>query len=119
MEFPVARARRPQGELVDAVAREGRVCVAVDEARHRGEPARVELLDVSVEASERAHLPPRLDHPVAAEDVRVGERVERAEIAAAERRDTAGRRRQLRQVADEEPVTRRTRCHSAGAGADG
>ena len=76
VQLLVARAARAQRELLDAVAAEGRVRVAVDEARDRAEPAAVELLDVAVERRQLAHRAHRLDRPAVAEDVRVLDRVD-------------------------------------------
>ena len=49
VQLLVARAARAQGELLDAVAAERGMRVAVDEPRQRAETAAVELLDVAVE----------------------------------------------------------------------
>ena len=49
VQLLVARAGRAQRELLDAVAGERRVRVAVDEARDGAEAAAVELLDLAVE----------------------------------------------------------------------
>ena len=102
MQLLVARAAGAQRELLDAVAAERRVRVAVDEPRDRAQPAPVDLDDVAVERRQVAHAPHRLDRVAGAEDVRVLEHLDVAERGAAQRRLTAGRRRQLRQVADEQ-----------------
>jgi hypothetical protein len=49
VQLLVARPDRPERELVDAVAAERRVRVAVDEPRERAQPAAVEVDDVPVE----------------------------------------------------------------------
>ena len=94
--------RGAQRELLDAVAREARVRVAVDEARDRAEAAPVELLDVAVERAEVAHPPGRRDPPVLAEDVGVLDDLDLAERRAAERCSRARRGGELREVADEQ-----------------
>ena len=76
--------------------------VAVDEARDRAEAAAVDLDDVAVERRQVAHAPDRLDRLAAAEDVRVLEHVDLAERGPAQRRVAPGRRRELREVADEQ-----------------
>src|SRR6266566_6405200 len=67
----VAGAAGAERELVDAVAAEGRVRVAVDEARDRAEPTAVDLDDVTRDGREVAHAPHRLDRLAAEEHVRV------------------------------------------------
>ena len=79
MQLLVARAAGAQRELVDAVAAERRVRVAVDEPRDRAEPAAVDLVDVAVERRQVAHPPHRLDRVAVAEDVRVLEHLDLAE----------------------------------------
>ncbi len=101
MELLVARARGSQCELLDAVAGEARVRVAVDESRDRGQPAPVDLLDVAGERSQLAHLADRDDASVLAEDVGALDHVEEPERLATKGRGAAGRRGDLREVADQ------------------
>jgi len=109
----VAGAAGAERELVDAVAAEGRVRVAVDEARDRAEPAAVHLDDLARDGGEVAHAPHRLDRLAAAEHVRVLDQLDLAERGPAQRRDTSRRCRELREIADQQP-----RGH-ASRGADG
>ena len=71
VELLVRRPARAQLELADAVAREARVRVAVDEARDGRAPAPVDLDHLGVErsASRSAIAPDRDDPPVLAEHV--------------------------------------------------
>ena len=85
VQLLVARAAGAQRELADAVAAERRMRVAVDEPRHGAEPGAVELLDLAVERREVAHPPDRLDRLAVAEDVRVLDHVDRAQVGAARR----------------------------------
>ena len=71
MELLVRGTARAERELVDAIAREARVRVTVDEARDRRQPATVDLVDVAVERSEVAHPTDCLDPPAFAEHVGV------------------------------------------------
>src|SRR5205085_9401186 len=84
VQLLVARAAGPERELVDTVAAERGVRVAVDEAGDRAEAAARELLDLAVERRQVAHPPDRLDRLAAAEHERVLEHVHLAERAAAE-----------------------------------
>ena len=102
VQLLVARTAGAERELVDAVAAERRMRVAVDEPRDRTEPAPVHLDDVAAKSGQVAHAAHRLDRLATAEDVRVLEHLDRAERAAAERRLTARWRRELREVADEQ-----------------
>ena len=102
MQLLVARAAGAEGELLDAVAAESRVRVAVDEARDRAEAAPIDLDDVAVERRQVAHAADGGDRVVLAEDERVLEDVDLAERSPAKRRTAAGRRRDLREVADEQ-----------------
>jgi len=77
--------------------------VTVDEPRDSTAPAAVDLFHVVLEQRQVAHPPDRLDLPLAAEDERVLEQLDLAEPPSAERRVAAGRRRELREVADEQP----------------
>ena len=118
VELLVRHARRAQRELVDAVAREARVRVAVDETRNRAEAPPVDLLHVAVERPEVAHRPDRRDQAVLAEDVAVVDPVDVGERAPAQRRRASGRRGDLGEVADEQPGRRRCR-HGPGGGIGG
>ena len=100
----VRRPRCTARELVDAVAAPPRMRVAVDEARDRAQAAAVELVDVARERPEVAHATKGLDLAAAAEDVRVLVHEYVAEVATANGRRRARRRRgELREVADEQP----------------
>ena len=114
--------RRPGGaqrELLDAVAGEARVRVAVDEARDRREPATVDLLDVVIEARQVAHRSRRRDATVLAQHVRVSDDVDLAQRVAAKRRGAPRRRRDLREVADEESRRRLRGAHDPTAATEG
>ena len=100
--------------ILAAVTAEGRVRVAVDEPGDRAAPAAVELHDLAVEGPQVAHPPHRLDRLAGTEDVRVLEHLDLRESLSAQRRVASGRRRELREVADEQP----RRAH-ASAGAPG
>ena len=102
MQLLVRRARRTQRELLDAVAREARVRVAVDEAGDRATSTRVELLDLPVERAEVAHAPHLHDLRPLGEDVRLLDDRHLAQQRPAQRRGIAGRRHELRDVADEQ-----------------
>ena len=102
MQLLVARAPSTKRELLDAIAAESRVRVAVDEPRDRAEPPAVDLDDLARDGGQVAHAPHRLDRVAVAEHVRVLDDVDRAEIAPAQRRVRARRRRKLREVADEQ-----------------
>ena len=120
VELLVARAARAQRELVDAVAGEAGVRVAVDEPRDGAEPAAVDLLDLAVEPRPQlAHRTDGGDSPVLAEDVRVLDDLDPAERVAAKRRLAAGGRRELCEVADEQPPPARPVAHSADEGGIG
>ena len=99
----VRGARAPECELLDAVAREARMGVTVDEPRDCRQPAAVELLDLAVDRADVCHAPDLCDSPVLAEDVRILEHVERPQRVAAQRRILSGRARDLREVANQEP----------------
>ncbi len=114
MELLVRGTSRAQRELVDAVAAEARVRVAVDEARNGREPAAVDLLEVAGRrvarriarcprqgGGEIAHRADRLDLPVAAEHERVVDHPHVAERGAA-KRAAASRGRDLREIADQQ-----------------
>ena len=83
MQLLVARATRTERELVDAVAAESRVRMAVDETGDRAPPAAVELDDIALEPREVAHPPHRFDRVAGAEHVRVLEDLDRAEPRSA------------------------------------
>jgi catechol 2,3-dioxygenase-like lactoylglutathione lyase family enzyme len=76
--------------------------VAVDEARYGRPAAPVQLLHVAVEGSEVAHASHSAHPPVLAKNVRVLEGVERTHVSlASERRASARRRHDLREITDE------------------
>ena len=119
VQLLVGGAGSAQRELLHTIAREARVRVAVDEPRHRAEPATVELLRVADARVEVAHPPHRLDPALTAEDVCVLDHLDGAQVAAAERRAGAPRRRHLRQVADEQGPSGGGAGHSRGCGCIG
>ena len=63
VQFLVRRPACAQGELVDAVAREAGVRVAVDESGNGGQATPVQLFDLALERRQLAHPPHRLDDP--------------------------------------------------------
>ncbi len=121
MQFLVGRARGAQRELLDAVAGEARVRVAVDEPGDGGEPVPVELLDLDAERRETPHLADLDDARPRAEHVRALEHVDEAELGAAQRGSGTRGGRDLGEVADEEARGRLSpgRRHSSAPGADG
>ena len=102
VQLLVGRSRGAQRELLDAVACKARVRVAVDEARDGTAPRRVELLDVAGERAELAHAPHLHDLRSLHEDVRTLDDHHFPQQRSAQRRGVAGRRHELRDVADEE-----------------
>ena len=102
VQLLVRRSRGAQRELLDAVARKARVRVAVDEAGDRAAPLRVELLDVAVERAELAHAPHLHDLRSLQQDVCILEDRHLPQQGPAQRRGVAGRRHELRDVADEQ-----------------
>ena len=105
VQLLVARARGSERELLDAVAGEAHVRVAVDQARDRAPPAPVELLDFAARIHELAHASYRLDAAVEAEDIGVLDHVHVAERRTAQRRSVRYLRRgDLGEVADQEPA---------------
>ena len=132
MQLLVARTRGAQRELLDAVAREARVRVAVDEAGDRTVPASVELDDVAVERGQILHSTDGRDQAVLAEHVGVVEPVDVRERASAQRRIMAGGRDELLEVADQQarragnahavpapPIGASKPCSAAAAAASG
>jgi hypothetical protein len=101
VELLVGRACSPERELLDPVAAERGMRVAVDESRNRAEPATVDLEDVAVHRLEVSHAPDGGDRLALAQDVRVLDDVDRAEVGAAERRPSTRGRHELRERADE------------------
>ena len=99
----------PQRELVRPVARERRVRVAVDEPGHDGDAPAVELLDLPLQPRQLAHRADGLDHVVVEQDERVLDELERPERRTTEWRGGAGRRRDLGDVADQDPPRARHR----------
>src|SRR5215468_8146744 len=99
MQLLVACAAGPQRELVDAVAAERGVRVAVDEAWDRAQPAAVDFDDVVVERRKRAHPPDGRDRVALAEDEGILDCTDFAERRPTERGARPGGRRKLREVA--------------------
>ena len=119
VELLVACSARPQCVLVDAVAPEARMRVAVDEPRQRGLPAPVDLDEIAVEpigSPELTHPANRGDPSPFAEDERVFDHVDRSECVPSERRGPARRTRNLREIANEHPLGRSALVASAHGG---
>src|SRR5581483_9197215 len=76
--------------------------MAVDEPRNGAQAAAVDLDDVAADRRQIAHPPDRGDRLALAEDVGVLEDLDLAELSPAQRRTGPGRRRHLREVADEQ-----------------
>jgi len=89
---------------VRTVAGERRVRVAVDEPGDCSKATTVDLRHVAVELRQVAHPADVLDAPLVNDDVGVLDNLDPAEHLAAERRGTAGRRRELREVTNEQPA---------------
>ena len=102
MQLLVARPAGAERELVRAVAAERGMRVAVDKARDRAQPAAVELREVTVERRQVAHPPDGLDRLAVAQDEGVLEHLDFAERRSAEGSPPPGRRRQLREVAEQQ-----------------
>ena len=85
VQLLVARAGRAARELLDAVAAEGRVRVAVDEARNGAQTAAVELLDVAVECRQLRHRAHRCDRRAVAEHVRALDELSLAQSGSTQR----------------------------------
>ncbi len=105
VELLVARTRCPQRELLDAVAREARVGMAVDEARDRAEPAAVELLDLVVEWGEVAHPADGLDPSVRAQHVGGLDHIDEPQLSATQGCAPTRGSGELLEVADQEPAS--------------
>src|SRR5205823_12713645 len=102
MELLVPGARGTEGELLDTVAAERRMRVAVDEAGDRAPSPPVDLDHVAVERRQVAHAADRADRVAVAEDERILDDVDLAERRSAQGRAATRRCRDLREVADEE-----------------
>ena len=83
VQLLVRRAARAQRELLDPVAAEGDVGVAVDEAGDRAAAPSVHLDDVAVERLQVAHTADGRDRVVLTQDVRVPDHVDLAELRSA------------------------------------
>ena len=122
VQLLVARTRGPERELLDSVADERGMRVAVDEAGDRAQPASVELDDVVADLGHVGHAPDRGDAVVRTEDERVVEPIEIGERAATEGRVPPRRRDDLAEVADQQPAhaasVLRLARRSAGRGRD-
>ena len=101
MQLLVRRTPRPERELLDAVAAERDMSVAVHESGDRARAATVHLNDVAGEARKIPHPPDRCDAAVLAEDVRVLDDVDVAERLSVQRRGRPRGRRDLREIANE------------------
>jgi hypothetical protein len=100
VQLLVRRARGAQRELLDTVAGEARVRVAVDEPRDRTEAAAVQLVDVTVERRQIPHAAYGRDATLLTEHERVLEQDRLAQGSPSQRRRRARRRGELLQVAD-------------------
>src|SRR2546426_2728492 len=123
MQLLIARSGSAQRELLDTVAGEARVRVAVDEPGNGAQSAAVELHDVAGQGRKVAHETDGLDLPALAEHEGVFEHVHLAQRLPAQRRTAARRRDQLREVANQETrgnVRGLARgCHPPAEGATG
>ena len=106
-ELLVARTAGAERELVGAIAGEGGVRVAVDEAGHGRAPPSVQLLDVPVEGRQRPHRSERLDAIAVDQDVGVLHDFELSERSAAQGGGPSRGRRDLGEVADQQSSSRR------------
>ncbi len=111
VQLLVARPAGTERELVDAVAAERRVRVAVDEPRHGAQATALHLHDLAAECGKVAHPPHGLDRVAGAEDEGLLDHLGIAERRSPQRRSTACRRRELREIAEEQ--TRRGRRHAS------
>jgi hypothetical protein len=103
VELLVGRACGSLCELLDPVAAEACVRVTVDQTRDRAQPTPIELLDRTVEARELAHPTDACDTTLLAENESVLEDLHLPQSVPAQRRLPPRGRRELRQVADEQP----------------
>ncbi len=71
MELLVGGTPGPERELVDPVAGETRMGMAIDESRNRRKPSTVDFIHAGNVRRQIAHRADRLDPAVAAEDERV------------------------------------------------
>ncbi len=113
VQLLVSRTRGTERELLDAVAPECRVGVAVDEPGDRAEPGAVELLELAllgpaVERPQVAHRADRLDRRTVADHVGVLDHVDPTERLSPQRPATPRGRRDLRQVPQQEAARRRS-----------
>src|SRR5438874_11053422 len=104
MELLVARAGRPQGELLDTVAREARVRVTVDQAWDGAEAAAVDFDHVAARRLQVSHLARLHDVAAVAQDEGTLDDPHVAERRSAQGGVRASRRRELRQVANKQPA---------------
>jgi hypothetical protein len=106
MQLLVRGAYGAQLELLDSVAREAGMGVAVDQPRDGAETATVEFFKLAVRFPECrakvAHRAERGDSPALAEDVCVVHDLDNSERGASKRRVRARRRCQLGDVTDEQ-----------------
>ena len=102
VQLLVARAACAKGELLDAIAREARMGVAVHEAWDGAGATAVHLDDLTLESRQVAHGADGLDAAVRAEHEAVLDDVHAAERASTKRRDAAGRGRDLGEIVNEQ-----------------
>ena len=126
VELLVGGTGGAQLELVDAIACEASVCVAVDQPRYGTEATSVELLELLELAAGFAKLCTKLAHRTEgsdasafAQDVCVANDFDGRERLAPKRRLAPGRSCQLREIADEQAPTAYAVTHSAGWGGIG
>src|SRR5581483_4714111 len=103
VQLLVARPRRAPRELVDPVAGEAGVRMAVDEPRDGGSTPAVELDDLVAERPEVSHPADGCDGVAVAEEVGILDDLDLGQRRASKRSPTTRGRDELRQVADEQP----------------
>ena len=99
----VRRSACPERELVDPIATEARVCVAVDEARDGAEPATVDLPQIGGKIGGKiGHPPDASTRPSRHRTYAPSTTRTSRSASAAQRPSHAGRRRDLGEVANEQ-----------------
>jgi hypothetical protein len=103
VQLLVGRTRGSKRKLLDAVAREARVRVAIDETGNRAATASVDHVDLRVRDLELAHAADGLDPSLRAEHVRVLDHLD-VRQPTQRRLVSCARRRELLEVANQEPA---------------
>ena len=103
MQLLVARASGAESELLDPVAAEAGVGVAVDQPGQRAAAPSVDLDEVALEWLQVAHAADGRDRVAVDEHVRLLQQLDLSERASAQWRCPAGRADELREIADEQP----------------